>query len=255
MKRVNMGFSLVELSIVLVILGLLAGGILSGQSLIRAAELRSVTTDMQRFVTSSYTFRDKYLALPGDMSNAEKFWSTWSPNANPASVTGAKNGNGNGLINSSGAVAFDEMYNSFRHLSLAGLVEGRYAGSYKDADSVATSSEPGITVPNARLGGKGIINVNAVGGTQKIYGTQGNYFMVQQPTVPHTVVKPEEAWGIDTKIDDGKPDAGKVMGLNEASNAADRKCSDKPDFNNEPGGSGTYRLEENSIQCWMLFWL
>ena len=43
------GFSLVELSIVLVILGLLTGGILAGQNLIRAAELRAVTTQINNF--------------------------------------------------------------------------------------------------------------------------------------------------------------------------------------------------------------
>ena len=67
-------FSLVELSIVLVILGLLTGGILTGQNLIRAAELRSVTTQFQAFHTASMTFRDKYFAMPGDMRNATDFW-------------------------------------------------------------------------------------------------------------------------------------------------------------------------------------
>lgn len=68
------GFSLVELSIVLVILGLLTGGILAGQSLIRAAELRSVSTEQSRWVTAANSFRDKYFALPGDFRDATKFW-------------------------------------------------------------------------------------------------------------------------------------------------------------------------------------
>lgn len=63
-------FSLVELSIVLVILGLLVGGILAGQSLIRASELRAVTSEQARIVTAIQAFRDKYFALPGDMRNA-----------------------------------------------------------------------------------------------------------------------------------------------------------------------------------------
>ena len=61
------GFTLVELSIVLVILGLLVGGVLSGQSLIRAAELRAVSTEHSKFVTAMNSFRDKYFAAPGDM--------------------------------------------------------------------------------------------------------------------------------------------------------------------------------------------
>lgn len=68
------GFSLVELSIVLVILGLLTGGILAGQSLIRAAELRSVASEHQRYVTATKSFQDKYFSVPGDMKNATSFW-------------------------------------------------------------------------------------------------------------------------------------------------------------------------------------
>ena len=68
------GFTLVELSIVLVILGLLVGGVLTGQSLIHAAELRAVTTEHDKFVTAINTFRDKYMALPRRMSNAVRYW-------------------------------------------------------------------------------------------------------------------------------------------------------------------------------------
>ena len=78
MKR---AFSLVELSIVLVILGLLVGGVLSGQSLIAAAALRSVTTQEARWVAATQTFRDKYFALPGDMNNATSFWGRMNGNA------------------------------------------------------------------------------------------------------------------------------------------------------------------------------
>ena len=68
--RKNQGFTLVELSIVLVILGLLVGGVLTGQSLIRAAELRTVSTQYATFSTAVNTFRDKYFTIPGDMTNA-----------------------------------------------------------------------------------------------------------------------------------------------------------------------------------------
>jgi prepilin-type N-terminal cleavage/methylation domain-containing protein len=72
--RNTRGFTLVELSIVLVILGLLAGGVLAGQGLIRAAELRSITTDQQRFLIAIRAFRDQYRSLPGDMPNATLVW-------------------------------------------------------------------------------------------------------------------------------------------------------------------------------------
>ncbi|MGB1539971.1 MAG: prepilin-type N-terminal cleavage/methylation domain-containing protein, partial [Rickettsiales bacterium] len=56
----NRGFSLVELSIVLVILGLLTGGILGGQSLIRAAEMRAIATEYDAWKTAVNVFKDKY---------------------------------------------------------------------------------------------------------------------------------------------------------------------------------------------------
>ena len=77
--RTDGGFSLLELSIVLVILGLLAGGVLSGKSLIRAAELRTIGTERDRFRTAMYAFRDKYFMLPGDISNATSFWGWRQP--------------------------------------------------------------------------------------------------------------------------------------------------------------------------------
>ncbi len=102
------GFSLIELSIVLVILGLLTGGILTGQNLIRAAELRSVTTEFQTYQTAVMTFRDKYFALPGDMRNATDFWGSAGGGGQGAACSSANattgstcNGDGNGQINGS----------------------------------------------------------------------------------------------------------------------------------------------------------
>ena len=101
----NKGFTLVELSIVLVILGLLVGGVLSGQSLIRAAELRSITAQQQRFVTSINAFRDKYFALPGDMTNAQSFWGV--ANATPStcySTAGTGTQTCNGMVTEKSAL-------------------------------------------------------------------------------------------------------------------------------------------------------
>ena len=77
-------FSLVELSIVLVILGLLVGSVLAGQSLIRAAELRSVATEYNKYVTASRTFRDRYFGLPGVL--------IWKQLANAGLIEGTYSG-------------------------------------------------------------------------------------------------------------------------------------------------------------------
>jgi prepilin-type N-terminal cleavage/methylation domain-containing protein len=70
----NHGFTLVELSIVLMIIGLLVSGILVGKDMIRAAELRSITSEKDQFQTAVNLFKNKYLGLPGDLSNATAFW-------------------------------------------------------------------------------------------------------------------------------------------------------------------------------------
>ncbi len=81
------GFSLLELSIVLVIIGLLASGVMVGQSLVRGAELRSVMNDHNKILSATNAFRLKYNALPGDMRNATAFWG--KDNAACSTDTGA----------------------------------------------------------------------------------------------------------------------------------------------------------------------
>jgi len=133
MLQTKHAFSLVELSIVLVILGLLTGGILGGQSLIRAAEMRSISTEHARWVAAAQTFRDKYFALPGDMSNATKFWGTADAASCSLTSTGDArtcDGNGNGVLNYSfsGNTAH-EHFRFWQQLANAGLIEGNYSGT------------------------------------------------------------------------------------------------------------------------------
>ncbi|MFZ4542066.1 MAG: type II secretion system protein [Rickettsiales bacterium] len=221
-------FSLVELSIVLVILGLLVGGILSGQALIRAAELRSVTTEYQRYYAASQAFRDKYFAIPGDMTNATRFWGNLGGvgcvnNAGTASVTtGTCDGNGDGFLNTGGAVSqTGEMFQFWRQLATAGLIEGQFSGiaggaaGWTGGDSIV-----GTNVPRARLQGGGwtlySIGVGVYPGNNWTYAMEyGNLMHIGAPN-PGTVtevqiIRPEEAWNIDTKMDDGKPGTGKII--------------------------------------------
>src|ERR1019366_6843373 len=67
------GFTLIEMSIVLVIIGLIVGSVLVGRDLIRAAELRSVISEVEKYKTAVMTFKGKYDCLPGDCANATTF--------------------------------------------------------------------------------------------------------------------------------------------------------------------------------------
>lgn len=217
--RAKLGFSLVELSIVLVILGLLVGGVLSGQSLIRASELRSVSSDMARHMTAVQTFRDKYFALPGDMSNAQQFWGSDTVSSCGASPvagdrvakTATCNGNGDGQI----AANTTETFRVWQHLANAGLIEGSYTGVTGAGGN--GDHDPGINSPRLRVSNTGASlfwhGTVAAGHLYLFEGNYGNAFTYGICTIFECIeegFKPEEAWNIDTKMDDGKPGLGKI---------------------------------------------
>lgn len=257
-------FSLVELSIVLVILGLLVGGILAGQSLIRAAELRSITNDFQRFVTATHAFRNKYHALPGDLSNATAFWGfqsgTGCVNSTSAATNtsgGACDGNLNGIINDSGgASTANEAFQFWRQLALAGLIEGSYTGiTYTYAHSLA--SYPGINVPPGRLSNSGWTAFNrtlaqASSDAQRLIVEYGNLFIFgvanSYSDTSNPVITPAEAWNIDLKMDDGHPAQGRIIVRNWSActtvNSGTASASNL---------DVRYKLDEPSIQCALFF--
>ncbi len=247
----NDGFSLVELSIVLVILGLLTGGILTGQNLIRNAELRSVPTEFQAFQTAVYTFRDKYFALPGDMTNATDFWG--EAHADPATCkttisTGTETCNGDGDGKILDASFYNESYRFWQHLANAGLLEGTYSGvsgpghasSHATPDNVAKSklSNGYWTMlywgnsPNHTENFKLTHNFQ-IGGLIANSWNNGNIFTN------------EEAWNIDTKIDDGKPATG--FAGTAVNNTFNSNCASS-DLE-----TATYQLQNPDIGCTMAF--
>ena len=261
MKR---GFSLVELSIVLVILGLLTGGILAGQSLIRASELRAVTAEYQRYAASTQTFRDKYFAYPGDFRDATKFWSrqinaahcpTNSGVATINASSGACDGDGDGLMDYAVAgTEAGEMFQFWRHLALAGLIEGSYTGLAGAGDF--RQSDVGINIPKSKIstGGWGGVRYSGsfAGDANDFAIDVGNMFEYGGQTVWYPsggILRPEEAWNIDTKMDDGKPASGKVIGRfwNNICSAADDGSSANNDL------VASYRLTDTALRCALIF--
>lgn len=249
-------FSLVELSIVLVILGLLTGGILAGQSLIRAAELRSVSTEYQRYVTATQTFRDKYLALPGDMPNATRFWgddnSACADAGIPNGTPGTCNGNGDGMIHGALAVsASGETFQLWKQLALAGLIEGNYtgiSGTGSGYDAVLGTNVPVSKLSNAGWSlqyvdtGNTLVNYTLPShyGNVFIFGTEYPNWETGSPAL-----RPEEAWNIDTKLDDGLPASGRIIGR-YWNNLCSEPNSGAPATTNL---DARYRLTDSSVQC------
>ena len=229
-RKFTRAFSLVELSIVLVILGLLVGGILAGQSLIRAGELRAVPVEHAKLQTALSAFKDKYFALPGDMANATSFWgavNTTGTNGNcgaPASDTGTGtqtcNGDGNTFIGTTSATTYGsayryELFRLWQHLANAGLIEGSYTGV---TGSGGTEHYiPGTNTLASKIAGAGWALSYApasAGGTSDFPFEGGTYMQLGKASATASpngkAFTPAETWNIDKKMDDGKPGAGRV---------------------------------------------
>lgn len=110
------GFTLVELAIVLVIIGLILGAILKGQELINNARIKRLYNQYREVVAAVYTYYDKYGAYPGDDPNANSRWSS------------APNGDGDGLIDGfnmrCAATSGGETCYAWEHMRLANILTG-----------------------------------------------------------------------------------------------------------------------------------
>ncbi len=234
---------------------------LSGQALIRAAELRSVSTEYSRYVTATQTFRDKYFSIPGDMNNATRFWGRLNGNADcvsnstPAAAVaapGACDGNGDGAIFASVAAnQSGEGFQFFRHLALAGLIEGSYtgiAGAAGYRQLVAGTNAPRGKLSNSAwwLGVLGISDGTSFAWAGD-YGNPMSYGGVEPTDINETAIfKPEEAWNIDAKIDDGKPALGKVRDY-RVSNGCHTQSTQAL------AASTEYALNTTTEQCTLVF--
>lgn len=205
------GVSLVELSIVLVIIGLIAGGVLVGQSLIQHAEIRSVEKDLAEFRAATNTFREKFNCIPGDCVNVASY------------VTGATNGDGDGKIEDPAAASSTgECFGAWQQLALLGLIAGQYTGT--SGPSGATHSLIGTNIPASRVQGAGYSwrEWTTVSGHADMYdGYFGNLLYLGKESTTGTTTKaalaPADAYGLDKKIDDDIPGTGNIRTFHQSS--------------------------------------
>jgi prepilin-type N-terminal cleavage/methylation domain-containing protein len=263
----NSAFSLVELSIVLVILGLLTGGILTGQSLIRAAELRSVTTEFNQWRTAVNTFQGKYFALPGDMPNAHQFWGVAGGSGvigdgcetATGTTTQTCSGDGDGSIEDNDDDEYGENFTFWQHLSNAGMLTGTYNGRAGTGSS--RDSAGGVNVPVSNMN-NGLWYMedrgDSSGSAQEFNGSYGNTLLLggfdngDEPD--EDLITPQEMWNIDKKIDDGMPALGKVV-------AGERRfCAvqtDGTDLTTAGADAAildaVYKLDNEDVDCLILF--
>jgi prepilin-type N-terminal cleavage/methylation domain-containing protein len=172
------GFTLVEIALVLVIVGLLLGGILKGQEMIVQSQVKNAMADFSGITAAFAGYQDRYRAIPGDDSGAATRW------------VGAAAGNGNGIVGGlyNSAVAGDESRLWWEHLRRAGFVAGNGSEQPSNAFTGMLGVQTGDGSGGAILGGFSAL-------------------VLCSANIPDKV-----AIAIDTSMDDGVMIAGGVRG-------------------------------------------
>ena len=218
----RLGFTLVELSIVLVIVALIVGGIFVGVDMIRAAKIRAIVSQYEKYSAAVNTFRTKYNGLPGDLLYSDAAALGLYAETAAGSFGTAGNQDGNGMIEAgasgSNLPSQGETLIFWRHLSEANLIEGVYGT--KGTCALNTSGNIGFVGTAA-----GVINCLPLVNINRnlfftFFTTSGDHYY---ELVPLTMLManlagfgssgltPVEANNIDIKLDDGLPNTGKAV--------------------------------------------
>jgi prepilin-type N-terminal cleavage/methylation domain-containing protein len=184
--RNHKGFTLVELAIVLVIIGIILGGVLKGQELINNAKMKRAFNQQREIMAAIYTYYDRYSYFPGDDPNAATRW------------TGTAIGNGDGLIGGTAATMFTcaaasatETCVLWEHLRLANMIPGN--------QTIGGTPSPRLNPVDAYGGRIGVANVAVSTLTVNWIGL--------------TIVPTYAAIALDTQNDDGVATTGSIRAL------------------------------------------
>lgn len=183
------GFTLIEIAIVLLIIGLLLGGVMKGQSMINSARVRSLANDLTGIEAAWISFQDRYRSIPGDYAKAKTHIDEQ-----------AEPGNSNAIVDDG-----LEMGSVWQHLSSAGFISGAYTGGSLSAQGQADCTEA-ICPSNPFNGFYKISNSsNAMGSDVNSHelSTGGN-------------IPVEVMYELDLKIDDGNPETGRLRAFDAA---------------------------------------
>jgi prepilin-type N-terminal cleavage/methylation domain-containing protein len=186
------GFTLVEIAIVLVIIGLLLGGVLKGQELINSAKVKNLATDFRNMSTFVYAYQDKYRAIPGDDRAAITHLGATAVCAGTTTCPTPNENVGDGRINGwwSSTSATAESVVFWQHVRLANLATG--STTIGSADYFPRNAEGGVM---------------GISGATPVTGWTGNFFICSAGVQGRFVRQ------LDTMLDDGVSTTGTVRAI------------------------------------------
>ena len=245
MKRSNnQAFSLVELSLVIVIIGLLMAAITGGTHLLQAAKINKIVSEFGGYAEAVNNFKDKYESFPGDMANASSFWN----------VT---DGDGNEQIS---GLTTEALY-AWQEMALSGMIAGNYTGA--DAGTPDFSAGADGNVPESAVKGAYYFLYYYSSSTTSydVFETEGNALMLGNSNTDSTpwgaVLTPSDAHIIDEKMDDGKAASGTVYaivsGVSGGSNTS-TVCVSR-NYASAQSDNPAYILTDYTESCRLLYWL
>lgn len=183
-----------ELSVVLLIVGLIIGGVLKGGDLIESARLKSLMSQINEYRVANNSFFDRFNALPGNYANASNNISSQ-----------LRNGSGNGQISGSGLAPDSESASYWAHLSVSGLI-----------------SAPSDIAPTTKMGG--YVTVTSLQSSEM----QGNWYLVGNSNGSindGALLTPQQAFSLDSKNDNGNPRSGNIQ-ARDGAGLASGSCVD-----------------------------
>lgn len=239
-------YSLLELSIVIVALGFLVGAVVAGQSVMRGSRLQYVVSQYQNFRVANRTFYDKYKYLAGDFPTATDIWGAANASTTVCGFTTATgtltcNGNGDGALTVVGPQAPEQII-YWRHLSNEGLIDGSYTAPGMTGNSGAFVCCQ-VTEQNSPAG-----RIDGSLWMPNVDEANGIYFNFQfggktATTPTGAVFTPSELWSLDTKLDDGMPNTGKVVAAGTVA-----QCM------NGTASTDTYTITYTDLACYGQFY-
>ncbi|PIR37639.1 MAG: hypothetical protein COV35_09090 [Alphaproteobacteria bacterium CG11_big_fil_rev_8_21_14_0_20_39_49] len=227
-EQKGFGFTLIELSIVIVLIGLIVAGVVGGQSLVKQAKLRNLISDVNQVRTAINTFKLQYNALPGDIRNIQSYYPS------------IQNGNGNGIMN----------HNSNEHQGFWEVlqVENLYT-KYVEGPNPEHAHTNSVTPFGDGVYYR-ILSPNILYGSSNKWQLQiGD---IDSTNRLHQYMSTKDTISLDTKLDDGLASDGRIKASRNFTTRFDSGCVTEGDYFGALT-SATYDYSDDDGKCLIFF--